>query len=183
MAPDVNVAAQKFLIKLLIPAPEGMNEVYLRCENVRPHTNIFISRRNFLSLSPRSSLSHHLSSARSHTCVLLLSYVVCRSSSMLSGWQDVGWPPKARVSQTAVSRVRSRAYVRFWQCKRPTLVPTAMQLSTMKASILTVWYHLATIRSTSPNRYRKSQVKFVCILCFIGQAQTLQDDIENRDAL
>ncbi|RVE67353.1 hypothetical protein OJAV_G00102160 [Oryzias javanicus] len=33
VAPDVNVAAQKFLIKLLIPAPEGMNEVYLRCEN------------------------------------------------------------------------------------------------------------------------------------------------------
>uniref|UniRef100_A0A8C7ZKW7 FERM domain containing kindlin 3b n=1 Tax=Oryzias sinensis TaxID=183150 RepID=A0A8C7ZKW7_9TELE len=34
VAPDVNVAAQKFLIKLLIPAPEGMNEVYLRCDNV-----------------------------------------------------------------------------------------------------------------------------------------------------
>uniref|UniRef100_A0AAX7U8C2 PH domain-containing protein n=1 Tax=Astatotilapia calliptera TaxID=8154 RepID=A0AAX7U8C2_ASTCA len=33
VAPDVNVAAQKFLIRLLIPAPEGMNEVYLRCEN------------------------------------------------------------------------------------------------------------------------------------------------------
>uniref|UniRef100_A0A4W5QD61 FERM domain containing kindlin 3b n=1 Tax=Hucho hucho TaxID=62062 RepID=A0A4W5QD61_9TELE len=32
-APDVNVAGQKFCIKLLIPAPEGMNEVYLRCEN------------------------------------------------------------------------------------------------------------------------------------------------------
>uniref|UniRef100_A0A8C7MGX6 FERM domain containing kindlin 3b n=1 Tax=Oncorhynchus kisutch TaxID=8019 RepID=A0A8C7MGX6_ONCKI len=29
-APDVNVAGQKFCIKLLIPAPEGMNEVYLR---------------------------------------------------------------------------------------------------------------------------------------------------------
>uniref|UniRef100_A0A7N8WK26 FERM domain containing kindlin 3 n=1 Tax=Mastacembelus armatus TaxID=205130 RepID=A0A7N8WK26_9TELE len=33
VAPDVNISAQKFLIKLLIPAPEGMNEVYLRCEN------------------------------------------------------------------------------------------------------------------------------------------------------
>ncbi|XP_037636677.1 fermitin family homolog 3b [Sebastes umbrosus] len=33
VAPDVNVSAQKFLIRLLIPAPEGMNEVYLRCEN------------------------------------------------------------------------------------------------------------------------------------------------------
>uniref|UniRef100_A0A673AWX3 PH domain-containing protein n=1 Tax=Sphaeramia orbicularis TaxID=375764 RepID=A0A673AWX3_9TELE len=33
VAPDVNVTASKFLIRLLIPAPEGMNEVYLRCEN------------------------------------------------------------------------------------------------------------------------------------------------------
>ncbi|GCC42734.1 hypothetical protein chiPu_0026586, partial [Chiloscyllium punctatum] len=33
VAPDVNIAAQKFCIKLLIPAPEGMNEVILRCDN------------------------------------------------------------------------------------------------------------------------------------------------------
>ncbi|KAA0709558.1 Fermitin family -like protein 3 [Triplophysa tibetana] len=33
VAPEVNVAGQKFCIKLLIPAPEGMNEIYLRCEN------------------------------------------------------------------------------------------------------------------------------------------------------
>lgn len=33
VAPDVNIGAQKFCIKLLIPAPEGMNEVILRCEN------------------------------------------------------------------------------------------------------------------------------------------------------
>lgn len=34
VAPDVSVAAQKFCIKLLIPEPDGMNEVYLRCDNV-----------------------------------------------------------------------------------------------------------------------------------------------------
>ncbi|CAL8268733.1 unnamed protein product [Boreogadus saida] len=33
VAPDVNVAGQKFVIRLLIPAPEGMSEFYLRCEN------------------------------------------------------------------------------------------------------------------------------------------------------
>uniref|UniRef100_A0A8C1K897 Fermitin family homolog 3-like n=1 Tax=Cyprinus carpio TaxID=7962 RepID=A0A8C1K897_CYPCA len=33
VAPDVSVAGQKFCIRLLIPAPEGMNEIYLRCEN------------------------------------------------------------------------------------------------------------------------------------------------------
>ncbi|XP_033829933.1 fermitin family homolog 3b [Periophthalmus magnuspinnatus] len=33
VAPDVNIAANKFLIRLLIPSPEGMNEVYLRCED------------------------------------------------------------------------------------------------------------------------------------------------------
>ncbi|XP_077311898.1 fermitin family homolog 3 [Lithobates pipiens] len=31
--PEVNVASQKFCIRLLVPSPEGMNEVYLRCEN------------------------------------------------------------------------------------------------------------------------------------------------------
>ncbi|NXI90318.1 FERM1 protein, partial [Psophia crepitans] len=33
VVPDVNVAARKFGIKLLIPVADGMNEVYLRCEN------------------------------------------------------------------------------------------------------------------------------------------------------
>ncbi|KAL0994095.1 hypothetical protein UPYG_G00117690 [Umbra pygmaea] len=33
VAPDVSVAAQKFCIRLLIPGAEGMNEVYLRCDN------------------------------------------------------------------------------------------------------------------------------------------------------
>ncbi|XP_008325083.1 fermitin family homolog 3b [Cynoglossus semilaevis] len=33
VAPDVSLASQKFIIKLRIPAPEGMNEVHLRCEN------------------------------------------------------------------------------------------------------------------------------------------------------
>ncbi|XP_073710493.1 fermitin family homolog 3b [Misgurnus anguillicaudatus] len=38
VAPEVNVAGQKFCIKLLIPAPEGMNEVYLRCENEKQYS-------------------------------------------------------------------------------------------------------------------------------------------------
>ncbi|NXN24495.1 FERM1 protein, partial [Nycticryphes semicollaris] len=33
VVPDVNVATKKFGIKLLIPVADGMNEVYLRCEN------------------------------------------------------------------------------------------------------------------------------------------------------
>uniref|UniRef100_A0A8C0AQ15 Fermitin family member 1 n=1 Tax=Buteo japonicus TaxID=224669 RepID=A0A8C0AQ15_9AVES len=33
VVPDVNVAAKKFGIKLLIPVADGMNEVYLRCDN------------------------------------------------------------------------------------------------------------------------------------------------------
>ncbi|XP_010072818.1 PREDICTED: fermitin family homolog 1 isoform X1 [Pterocles gutturalis] len=33
VVPDVNVAAKKFAIKLLIPVADGMNEVHLRCEN------------------------------------------------------------------------------------------------------------------------------------------------------
>lgn len=44
VVPDVNVAAKKFGIKLLIPVADGMNELYLRCENVSNET-----RENFYS--------------------------------------------------------------------------------------------------------------------------------------
>ena len=129
VAPDVNVAAQKFLIRLLIPAPEGMNEVYLRCENVRSHkhvtyitsaTPIFVSSR----LWPRPSAS--------------LTLAPLRSSSTLSGWLRVDWAPKARLWPTVASRARSRASAPSWLCKRPTPVPMATHQPTMKASILTV---------------------------------------------
>lgn len=136
VVPDVNVAAQKFLIRLLIPAPEGMNEVYLRCENVR-----LISVCVTSCLSPPSHTHTHTPVSRS----------VSRSSSTLSGWLHAGWPPKAKVSQTAASRARSRASAHSWRCRRPTPVP--MQPPAMKASTLTVWCHHATIKSTSPNRY------------------------------
>ncbi|CAG5990244.1 unnamed protein product [Menidia menidia] len=74
VAPDVNVAAQKFLIKLLVPAPEGMNEVFLRCENVRPHTNISplcaqhpVVFTTFISVSSSHPCPQsHLSNACSH---------------------------------------------------------------------------------------------------------------------
>lgn len=35
VVPDVNVSGQKFCIKLLVPSPEGMSEIYLRCQDVR----------------------------------------------------------------------------------------------------------------------------------------------------
>ncbi|KAI4873165.1 hypothetical protein NFI96_021820, partial [Prochilodus magdalenae] len=38
VAPDVSVAAQKYCIRLLIPEPEGMNEVYLRCDNEQQYS-------------------------------------------------------------------------------------------------------------------------------------------------
>lgn len=57
VAPDVNVAAQKFHIRLLIPAPEGMNEFYLRCENVRP-PNSLISLCDILSCYLLSSATN-----------------------------------------------------------------------------------------------------------------------------
>uniref|UniRef100_A0A8C5QYI4 FERM domain containing kindlin 3 n=1 Tax=Leptobrachium leishanense TaxID=445787 RepID=A0A8C5QYI4_9ANUR len=33
VVPDVNISSHKFCIKLVVPSPEGMNEVYLRCED------------------------------------------------------------------------------------------------------------------------------------------------------
>lgn len=35
VVPDVNVTDKKFGIKLLLPVADGMNEVYIRCDNVR----------------------------------------------------------------------------------------------------------------------------------------------------
>ncbi|XP_059813857.1 fermitin family homolog 2 isoform X5 [Hypanus sabinus] len=34
VTPDVNISSQKFNIKLLIPVAEGMNEIWLRCDNI-----------------------------------------------------------------------------------------------------------------------------------------------------
>uniref|UniRef100_A0A452T148 Fermitin family member 3 n=1 Tax=Ursus maritimus TaxID=29073 RepID=A0A452T148_URSMA len=33
VVPDVNVSGQKFCIKLLVPSPEGMSEIHLRCQD------------------------------------------------------------------------------------------------------------------------------------------------------
>uniref|UniRef100_A0A8B9LRU7 FERM domain containing kindlin 3 n=1 Tax=Astyanax mexicanus TaxID=7994 RepID=A0A8B9LRU7_ASTMX len=45
VAPDVSVAAQKFCIRLLIPEPEGMNEVYLRCDNEQQYSKWMAASR------------------------------------------------------------------------------------------------------------------------------------------
>lgn len=39
VVPDVNVTDKKFGIKLLLPVADGMNEVYIRCDNVRPRSS------------------------------------------------------------------------------------------------------------------------------------------------
>jgi len=38
VTPDVNISGQKFNIKLLIPVADGMNEIWLRCDVVRPES-------------------------------------------------------------------------------------------------------------------------------------------------
>ncbi|KAF1545349.1 hypothetical protein FQV19_0005188, partial [Eudyptula minor] len=53
VVPDVNVAAKKFGIKLLIPVADGMNEVYLRCENVSSKTRESLYSRFIGRLSKR----------------------------------------------------------------------------------------------------------------------------------
>lgn len=155
VAPDINVAAQKFLIRLLIPAPEGMNEVYLRCENVRPHT--YKPLMSFTSPCRSKLIFSHSS--------LTTPFSICpasldpRSISMLSGWLHADWVPKARLWLTAASRARSRASAPSWLCKRATLVPTVTRLPMMRPSTLTAWYHHATIRSTKPSRYGRGERK------------------------
>uniref|UniRef100_A0A5S6JU75 Protein lin-54 homolog n=1 Tax=Xenopus tropicalis TaxID=8364 RepID=A0A5S6JU75_XENTR len=39
VTPDVNISGQKFNIKLLIPVAEGMNEIWLRCENEKQYAH------------------------------------------------------------------------------------------------------------------------------------------------
>ncbi|XP_077322756.1 fermitin family homolog 2-like, partial [Lithobates pipiens] len=43
VTPDVNISGQKFIIKLLIPVAEGMNEIWLRCDNVRRRNRRLLS--------------------------------------------------------------------------------------------------------------------------------------------
>lgn len=159
VAPDINMAAQKFLIRLLIPAPEGMNEVYLRCENVRPHT--YKPLMSFTS----PWLSAFIFSLTTPFSICAAS-LVPRSSSTLSGWLHADWVPKARLWLTTASRVRSRASAPSWLCKRATLVPRVTRLLMMRASTLTAWYHHAIIRSTKPNRYRRGERKRHCMFLY-----------------
>uniref|UniRef100_G3TXP4 FERM domain containing kindlin 3 n=1 Tax=Loxodonta africana TaxID=9785 RepID=G3TXP4_LOXAF len=39
VVPDVNVSGQKFCIKLLVPSPEGMSEIYLRCQDEQQYAH------------------------------------------------------------------------------------------------------------------------------------------------
>ncbi|CAJ0962130.1 unnamed protein product [Ranitomeya imitator] len=39
VTPDVNISGQKFIIKLLIPVAEGMNEIWLRCDNEKQYAH------------------------------------------------------------------------------------------------------------------------------------------------
>lgn len=154
VAPDVNVAAQKFLIRLLIPAPEGMNEVFLRCQDVRWYTHAQLPPYFPKFFSSCFLLTPTLVAA------LPVPLQPSRSSSTLSGWLHVAWPQRARLWLTAVSRAKLRAFVPFWLCKRAIPVPMATRLPVMKVSIPTVWCHLAIIRSTRPNRYGRGETHF-----------------------
>lgn len=98
-----------------------------------------------------------------------------RSSSTLSGWLHVAWAQRARLWLTAVSRAKLRAFAPFWLCKRAIPVPMATQLPVMKVSILTVWCHLAIIRSTRPNRYRRGETHF-SIDILLGCRKCLWDE-------
>ncbi|XP_037694074.1 fermitin family homolog 3 isoform X2 [Choloepus didactylus] len=49
VVPDVNISGQKFCIKLLVPSPEGMSEIYLRCQDLTPR--ILEAHQNVAQLS------------------------------------------------------------------------------------------------------------------------------------
>lgn len=35
VTPDVNIMQNKYVIKLEVPSPDGMSEMYIRCDDVR----------------------------------------------------------------------------------------------------------------------------------------------------
>lgn len=143
-----------------------MNEVYLRCQDVRRYAHA--------QLPPCLPSFFLVFVSHSHPRPCL----PCRpprSSSTLSGWLHVAWAQRARLWLTAVSRAKLRAFAPFWLCKRAIPVPMATQLPVMKVSILTVWCHLAIIRSTRPNRYRRGETHF-SIDILLGCCKRLLDE-------
>lgn len=50
VVPDVNVTDKKFGIKLLLPVADGMNEVYIRCDNVSAMSTLSSFFENLLSV-------------------------------------------------------------------------------------------------------------------------------------
>ncbi|CAK6962660.1 fermitin family homolog 1 isoform X2 [Scomber scombrus] len=89
VVPDVNVTDKKFGIKLLLPVADGMNEVYIRCDNVRP-----IYSSACLCVFSCSNKQFFLLSISSNVCAGLISYCTvilffCRKHSMQSGRQHV----------------------------------------------------------------------------------------------
>lgn len=85
MVPDVNVTDKKFGIKLLLPVADGMNEVYIRCDNVSNLNESFsLSFLDFINLWHSKWLC-----------------ACCRRHSMPSGKPHAFWLPRARPWPTA----------------------------------------------------------------------------------
>lgn len=100
VTPDVNISGQKFNIKLLIPVAEGMNEIWLRCDNVS----------SSLGLATSLPFAHHPAQVlfikkqieNALTC-LISAFQMCSKSPvsfwsrklalalLLGFWPHVGW--------------------------------------------------------------------------------------------
>lgn len=107
MVPDVNVSGQKFCIKLLVPSPEGMSEIYLRCQDVS-RLDQGGNRSEGVGVGLKIALRVKVNTASPYSPLLC---PCSRNNSTHSGWLPADWPPRAAPWQTAAMPARCRP---FW---------------------------------------------------------------------
>lgn len=105
VVPDVNVSGQKFCIKLLVPSPEGMSEIYLRCQDVSEGREGFGTRlKREWGWGPGQGAKPEPS--QPFTAVPCSSHP--RRSSTPTGWPAAGWPRRAAPWRTVATPARCR---------------------------------------------------------------------------
>lgn len=147
VVPDVNVSGQKFCIKLLVPSPEGMSELYLRCQDVRP-------------AGPGPGGGGRGQRADPEPGQALTRPSSPRSSSMPAGWPGAAWPPRAAPWRTAAMPARCRASWPSSACsgRAPGARAASPRAQTppRRASTRTAWSPPASSASSRPNRCQRA---------------------------
>lgn len=142
VVPDVNVSGQKFCIKLLVPSPEGMSEIHLRCQDVS-------QGQAEAGAGPGPGLTGASSSPH-------------RRTSMPTGWPAADWHPRAAPWRTAAMPAKCRP---FWPSSACSGQAVGAQATTPRAltplpraSTPTALLPPASSESSRPSRCQRKWV-------------------------